>query len=783
MDKRPEFNDELLSAYLDDQLLPAERADVEARLAHDGDAQALVRELREAAEAVRQLPRVAAPRDLKAAILRAAEQIDLDESDGEATTVALASGRTTLSVGRSRRGWFWAGLAVAAALMIMFLNRNGEVERDVAQVGGEGTGQVALDDERGAAGPDETGVDTQRGRARPVDTPADARHDALAVAEPDGGGALDASRGMARDAETRGTAAALSDATNLATRADEIALAQESISDGGNAAAKGQVAWSDRYFKNVDQRAAGREDIGVVLSNVEAAFGEPVEQVEPDASVYFVTVNVTPEAVRNNAVANSLGANSIALVSQAEAATPGLAKLTFDAEGVTADERLERQRGGQRPSEPDPSAQPPASALGVIAVEALPEQVAGFLNDVSHDPQNFTAVAVLKEASAAAAKEETGEPVEDLEEAARYNRNADEAIGQVAGNWRFQPTGQSAEPVRVEWYRYAAPAEGTELALNDTDGVNSLRRANGREANRRNAGEPEADVGGYGGGIGGGGRGRGGFRSRAVVEPAPDAAAAEAKGLAGGADPQGALSEVEADAEATRGFGRSVADLPEGEAAPRQRSEDTSLRTKSATDGVTEDFADKSAVVATGKAWLISPLQIRDPAAAEPPQQLAQTAEQFGLAARSPQAGGRSSAPSGGEAQNSRAELLRAGADRAKEVEALRPQSGVDLKDRSSDTSRKLGERLTEERQAGTEPAAAPPPRAARSAATLGAEAPRPQAASREAASENAAKAPAQSNARKPVRVLLFFNVVPAQPQPAAAVGGDQAGDPETPND
>ena len=67
---QPELNDELLSAYLDDELSAEERAAVEARLANDADAQQLLHQLRAVSESVQRLPLEGVGRDLSGDILR-----------------------------------------------------------------------------------------------------------------------------------------------------------------------------------------------------------------------------------------------------------------------------------------------------------------------------------------------------------------------------------------------------------------------------------------------------------------------------------------------------------------------------------------------------------------------------------------------------------------------------------------------------------------------------------------------------------------------------------------
>ena len=65
---RPDLSErdaELLSAYLDEQLSAAERAELEARLQSDSELRAELIALRQTLRLVRELPTLRAPRDLR----------------------------------------------------------------------------------------------------------------------------------------------------------------------------------------------------------------------------------------------------------------------------------------------------------------------------------------------------------------------------------------------------------------------------------------------------------------------------------------------------------------------------------------------------------------------------------------------------------------------------------------------------------------------------------------------------------------------------------------------
>ena len=99
-DRPTGFDDELLSAYLDGELTDAERATVEAELERNPEARRLLEQLRDVSRELHDLPRQSLPAPWRESLAELARA-------------------PSISIGRTRRGWIWASLAVAAALMIM----------------------------------------------------------------------------------------------------------------------------------------------------------------------------------------------------------------------------------------------------------------------------------------------------------------------------------------------------------------------------------------------------------------------------------------------------------------------------------------------------------------------------------------------------------------------------------------------------------------------------------------------------------------------------------------
>jgi hypothetical protein len=140
-ESRHEIDDELLSAYLDDELSPDQRAAVEARLAQDPAARETLHQLRAVSQAVQALPQEIVGHDLGEAVLRRVSPgeppsppADLATTHVGASSIDRAAPQESslpkLTIGRTRRGWVWASLAVAAALLVMVFqpDRRGEEE-------------------------------------------------------------------------------------------------------------------------------------------------------------------------------------------------------------------------------------------------------------------------------------------------------------------------------------------------------------------------------------------------------------------------------------------------------------------------------------------------------------------------------------------------------------------------------------------------------------------------------------------------------------------------------
>ncbi len=113
-----DFQDELISAYLDDELSAEDRSRVQQRLADDDEARRIVDELRTLRDDIRSLPRHQLESDFARRVLRSAEREMLTSRPGkEKAATGHRRGRNEhrrLSI----RGLLWTGVAIACAVII-----------------------------------------------------------------------------------------------------------------------------------------------------------------------------------------------------------------------------------------------------------------------------------------------------------------------------------------------------------------------------------------------------------------------------------------------------------------------------------------------------------------------------------------------------------------------------------------------------------------------------------------------------------------------------------------
>jgi hypothetical protein len=198
----PEFDDELLSAYVDNELTARERTAVEERLRTDERARQTLAELQRAADALKALPARRLGRDLTADIWAAIDSQKNDSQKNDDPAVLTLPPRNAAGSSGKGRGLIWAALAIAAALMLMVLRpgaelRNeGSVARTAPQSGAKAP-KDSKEDARDLARVESVGVDAGASAAARQET---------ASAEPQSAAVLPAERDDARAAPRPDTA-------------------------------------------------------------------------------------------------------------------------------------------------------------------------------------------------------------------------------------------------------------------------------------------------------------------------------------------------------------------------------------------------------------------------------------------------------------------------------------------------------------------------------------------------------------------------------------------------
>ncbi|MEO2045117.1 MAG: hypothetical protein ABGX16_00910 [Pirellulales bacterium] len=137
--------DELLSAYVDGELTGPELAKVELRLQQDTNAREWVAEVQQLSRLMQSLPRKSPGPELRSQILR---QVAQEQALSTGNPLASPGSSSASEPPSTLRRWLWPGLAIAAALLLMFLQSNQpEVDRRVA---GRSEEREAKIEERGA---------------------------------------------------------------------------------------------------------------------------------------------------------------------------------------------------------------------------------------------------------------------------------------------------------------------------------------------------------------------------------------------------------------------------------------------------------------------------------------------------------------------------------------------------------------------------------------------------------------------------------------------------------
>jgi len=196
------LQDERISAYLDGELTDEERTAFEIELTTDPDRRQLLDELRSLSTALGGLEQHSLGNQFHQQVLRQAERAVLTQSAGDETPDITSQAerspvtiRSETPLGYSRRGWAWASMAVAAALLLMIVQHEfDEPEYQVAKleparpVIGDAT-IGALEDSADESGAEINDAESRMARDDAADAPAPA-----AIASKGGEASTDALR-------------------------------------------------------------------------------------------------------------------------------------------------------------------------------------------------------------------------------------------------------------------------------------------------------------------------------------------------------------------------------------------------------------------------------------------------------------------------------------------------------------------------------------------------------------------------------------------------------------
>jgi anti-sigma factor RsiW len=381
MTNEPEnIDDELLSAYLDNELALEERVRVDARLASDPAARQLLDELRSVSHAVKGLPKQPLGADIRDTVLRRAERAMLSSKAGDPNSAGGSSLDDTsprFTIGRSLRGWIWAGLATAAALAIMAFesnsNREAQLPETVAKRDAEPAGEVKPAPELRAIVKSERLGAASVPVASPIpELPATPQHNA-------GSSVLADSKSALRDAHELST-----DNSRYAAAAP-----RQSGPDGSQVAGDKQAVVST---------AAGGEVVHGTQFAFDAGAATPGNV---DSDLLVVHLQVKPGAFKSGAFEHMLLDKGIAMEDTLDqsAAAP-LAAPKSPTESTAPSSAPGAQAGNlavnSRPRQLDEALSNIASTADtdLFLVEAPKQQIESCLTDIHKDDQNYLGVAV-----------------------------------------------------------------------------------------------------------------------------------------------------------------------------------------------------------------------------------------------------------------------------------------------------------------------------------------------------------------------------------------------------
>jgi Putative zinc-finger len=420
-----EFNDELLSAYLDGELSADERAAVEARLATDPAAQQLLHELRSVSQSVQALPTESLGRDLSDDIIRRARvergstdmvvggspgsvvhgspdpapSRDRRSPSTPSSEIPFVDSLPKIRIFNSKRAWIWAAMTLAAGLLIMFVQSRDESANKLPSVAvrNHDEAQIRPTDEAGQPARRELSISAAPKSPSPPPTTIASesdRHekvDALGGPMPAAPMASEPRDVQSRSTEGAGVAAgppgAAASAAPKARKEFAKTITQLDDTSAAFTASPEQVA--------TDKRAAAPEPTGN-LSGPGGAPGMSAEKqksesfVSPTAQrLYVVHVVATPDALKKGSFDRLLADNKIEYVSQPAK------DQSFSFGGNKLAKRTQSEGEPQEQSNKD--AEIHASQTEMVLVEAPAPAIESCLADLNKNANDFVSIDVNEE--------------------------------------------------------------------------------------------------------------------------------------------------------------------------------------------------------------------------------------------------------------------------------------------------------------------------------------------------------------------------------------------------
>ncbi len=419
-------DDESLSAYIDGQLSAGELRDVEEWLERDPAARAMVDELRNVSSMVQSLPRETVPESWKAEL---AGRLD------KATTSSSKSGggMPTIPIGRSSRGWWYSGAAIAASVAIVCYTQflQPMAPRDVAlkaPAAGAEIGENTLD-----------GLDADTNADLGIVMEAEVEESAPEVATLDD--LASAPEPSSAVIESRPVAPPMAAAVPAADSDGESPTFTPMTNIGNNYL----IVWADVPPEALREQQINRvlEDNGIAVeqSTVDWVMAaEPVrQQIELRSSL---DRNLNEEASRASSFGGLGGRTSPGISSRFSVPDrAGEARDEANASSNRSREALAQPRGGI------------AIEGETILVEASADQIAACLAEMEQDTGNYTAVTVepvqpevvaeqLATLQRSQATDEVAKNLADVEQLPELQQDTE---GRVVDERQFQQ--QAAQPV------------------------------------------------------------------------------------------------------------------------------------------------------------------------------------------------------------------------------------------------------------------------------------------------------------------------------------------------